>query len=472
MALFSELDKLISSQRDVYVDPSQFFASLGSPSISIAVLDHGDITAQCYSTIGGDASTRFQACSISKSVTALAVMRLVDQGRLKLEDKITHFLPKNIVENLGPAALVEEITIEQILSHTAGLTTSGFEGYSGVDHPSPTEVVLGKRPVNSMPVQAIGIPGRQWSYSGGGYCLLQLALEKLTSQPFVELMDELVLRPLEMNDSNYGTPGDEVDLATPYWTGVTPSPHWHYFPELAAAGLWTTPSDLCKVLHAVQRSLAGSDGAFLKQNTTKRMLTEVASSGMGLGWVAPKDPGTFFGHTGSNDPGYRCVAMGIADITGQGEGFSNGECGIVIMTNSSSGILPGFTALQTINFLKGWRQGATTSQSMAFVTPLKLPNHAIRKDWKDWQGRWVEKSDEWTIEADSDGHPQIRWRERSPIKLFPAAICSTLSAEGESLDLVLDGVGAMVRLAWRDGERSVDYMDGLTYAITELSRAK
>ncbi|KAH6649035.1 beta-lactamase [Truncatella angustata] len=472
MSLFNELDKLISSQKNPQVDPNEFFTSLGAPSVSIAVLDHGEISARCYSTIGDGTNTRFQACSISKPVTALAVMRLVDQGRLKLEDKIARFLPQIIVDNLGPAALVQEITIEHILSHTAGLTTSGFIGYSDADHPSPTEVVLGRHPVNSMPVQAVGVPGRQWSYSGGGYSLLQIALENLTSQPFTELMDELVLRPLEMNDSNYGTPGDGVKLAPSYWTGVTPSPHWHYFPELAAAGLWTTPSDLCKVLHAVQRSLRGSDSSFLKTGTTKRMLTEVESNLMGLGWVAPKDPGTFFGHTGSNDPGYRCIAMGIADLVGQKKDFLNGECGIVVMTNSSYGTLPAYTALQTINYLKGWRQGAIISQSTWFVTPMKLHNHETRGDWKDWQGRWVEKSDEWTIEADSDGQPQARWREKQPNRLLPAAICSKVFAEGESLDLVLDGVGAMMRLGWRDGERSIDYMDGLTYDVTKLSRAK
>lgn len=468
--IFDELDELISRQTDPPIHPREFLASLGAPSVSIAVLDHGEIQAKCYSTINDHVNTRFQACSISKPVTAMAVMRLVDDGRLKLEDKIAKYLPELIVHNLGPSALVEQITIEHVLSHTAGLTTSGFGGYDGPRHPDATEVVLGKYPVNSSPVKVVGIPGRQWSYSGGGYTLLQIALEKVTSRPFPVLMDELVLKPLGMTDSNYGVPASGAELATAYWNGVTPSPHWHYFPELAAAGLWTTPSDLCRVLHAVQKSLRGDKAAFLKAGTTKKMLTEVEPNLMGLGWVAPKNPGTWFGHTGANEPGYRCVAVGIANTAGVDEAFPNEECGIVVMTNSSNGVLPAFTAVQTINYLKQWTEGATISQSMSFVTPLKLIDCEIGVDWKAWQGRWVEKFDEWTIEAGDDGRPQTRWRGTQPVKLLPAAICSKLFAEGESVDLVLEDVGAVMRLGWRDGQRSVDYMDGLTYKVTKLSR--
>ncbi|KAI0127619.1 beta-lactamase [Xylariales sp. AK1849] len=472
MAFFDELTRLFSHQKDPPIDPSEFLASLGAPSISIAVLDHGDIEARCYSTIKDDVDTRFQAASISKPVTVMAVMKLVDQGRLKLEDKIADYLPQIIVDNLGLPALVQEVTIEHVLSHTAGLTTSGFEGYDSDQHPNAVDVILGRHPVNSMPVQVVGVPGRQWSYSGGGFTLLQIALEKITFQRFPKLMDELVLRPLEMTSSNYGTPETETQLATPYWNGVTPSSHWHYFPELAAAGLWTTPSDLCKVLHAVQKSLKGGEDTFLKMDTAKRMLTEIESNVMGLGWVSPKSPGTYFGHGGANDPGYRCYAMGIANLTGEDEEFPNEEYGIVVMTNGYYGASPGLTAVQTINYLKHWPEGATTSQGMPFVTPLKSLGSEIRGDWKEWEGSWSGESDEWTIEAGVDRQPQARWRQRQPVNLLPAAICPQSYEEGQSLHLLLEGTNAMMRLARRGGKRSVDYMDGLTFEITELLRAE
>ncbi|ETS72925.1 hypothetical protein PFICI_15317 [Pestalotiopsis fici W106-1] len=471
MTLFDEFENLILSQPQSHTEPSEFFASLGAPSVSIAVLDHGEITTRCYSTVGDGVKTRFQACSISKPISALAVMRLADQGRLSLDDKIAHLLSDKVVNSLGPADLVQEITFAHILSHTAGLNNGGFPGYSDIDHPSATDIVLGKSGVNTTPIKVVGIPGRQWRYSGGGFVLLQIALEKLTSLPFPQIMKELVLQPLGMHDSCYGTPEEEVELAKAYYTGVTQcSVPWHYLPELAAAGLWTTPGDLCKAIYALQQSLAGSENAFLKLDTAKRMLTEVDSNAMSLGWVAPKDPGTYFGHGGSNDPGYRCVAMGIADLLGQKKEFPNADCGIAVMTNSAFGIEPAYAALQTIKYLKGWREATTVSVSMPFVAPLAVVHREIRGDWKDWMGQWSNGTDVWTIDADSDGQPQARWRERQPIKLLPAAICPEQYPEGESLDLVLNGVGVILRLAWAEGERSIESMDALAYKTTKLSR--
>ncbi|KAF3017201.1 hypothetical protein E8E14_012609 [Neopestalotiopsis sp. 37M] len=473
MTLFDELEDLILSQPEQQTDPSKFFASLGAPSVSIAVLDHGKITTRCYSTVGDHVKTRFQACSISKPISALAVMRLADQGRLSLEDKIAPFLPEEIISSLGPAALVQEITFAQILSHTAGLNNWGFPGYSAVDHPSAIDIVLGKHGVNTTPFKVVGIPGRQWQYSGGGFVLLQIALEKLTSVSYPQLMQELVLRPLEMHDSCYGTPEEGVDLSEAYLTGVTKSSiPWHYFPELAAAGLWTTPGDLCKAVLALQRSLIGIENTFLKQETAKGMLTEVESNVMSLGWVAPKDPGTYFGHGGANDPGYRCVVMGIADLLGQHKDFPNAESGIAIMTNSTYGIESAYTALQTIKYLKGWREASTVSANTPFVAPLAVIKHEVRGKWEEWIGKWSNDTEFWTIEAGIDGQPQAQWRDKPPIKLSPAAICPEQYAEGESLNLVLSGVGAILRLAWREGEKSVDYLDTLSHKTTKLSRTK
>ncbi|KAF7537380.1 hypothetical protein G7054_g3771 [Neopestalotiopsis clavispora] len=408
MTLFDELEDLILSQPEQQTDPSKFFASLGAPSVSIAVLEHGKITTRCYSTVGDHVKTRFQACSISKPISALAVMRLADQGRLSLDDKIAPFLPEEV-----------------------------------------------------------------WQYSGGGFVLLQIALEKLTSIRYPQLMQELVLQPLEMHDSCYGTPEEGVDLSEAYLTGVTKSSvPWHYFPELAAAGLWTTPGDLCKAVLALQRSLIGTENAFLKQETAKGMLTEVDSNVMSLGWVAPKDPGTYFGHGGANDPGYRCVLMGIADLLGQHEEFPNAECGIAIMTNSAYGIESAYTALQTIKYLKGWREASTVSANTPFVAPLAVIKHEVRGKWEEWIGKWSNDTESWTIEAGIDGQPQAQWRDKPPIKLLSAAICPEQYAEGESLNMVLSGVGAILRLAWREGEKSVDYLDSLAHKTTNLSKTK
>jgi CubicO group peptidase (beta-lactamase class C family) len=280
-------------------------------------------------------------------------------------------------------------------------------------------------------------------------------------------MDDLVLKPLQMANSCYGAPQDDTNLATAYWNGVTPSPQWHEFAELAAAGLWTTPTDLLRVIQAVQKSLKGGEDTFLKPATAKLMLTEVRSS-MALSWVAPKDPGTFFSHTGSNDPGYRCFFAGFADLADEKREFPIEDCGIAIMTNSSTGFLPAAVAAKTIYFLKHWSETAVMSESSTFITPLKSLKSQVNPAWQMWEGAW---SDDWTIEAGEDGEPQARWSDMQPVKLLPAAFCPKLSKDGESLDLVLDGLRSMMRLTWKEGNRSIEYCDNLAFKVTELSRA-
>ena len=112
---------------------------------------------------------------------------LVDQGRLRTSDKIADLLPDELIYSLGPRGLVKSITIAQILSHTAGLSVWGFGGYGPDDGtPSASDVIIGESPVNSLPVKLVGLPGKGWSYSGGGYTLVQIALEKLTN-PLADL---------------------------------------------------------------------------------------------------------------------------------------------------------------------------------------------------------------------------------------------------------------------------------------------
>lgn len=476
-AFFHLLAEHFAGQQTPPAGPNDLFASLGAPSVSVAVLDRGEIDACCFSTTGDQADTRFQACSISKAVAATAVFRLVDQGRIKVADKIADFLPPDVVAGLGPLALVREITIAQILSHSAGLTVSGFGGYSNDQEPLPsaTDVVSGQRPVNTMPVRLVGIPGRQWSYSGGGYTLLQIAMESITSVSFPDLMEDLVLKPLKMTNSAFRSPAGEDAMsgyAPAYLTGVTPAPHWHKFPELAAAGLWTTPSDLLKLIHAIQLSLKGTERSFLKEETARHMLTEVQPGWM-LGWASRpgKTPRHAFGHSGANDPGYRCVAMGFANLPEDGEGsgrdVKNEECGISVMTNSSAGITAAYTVLQSVFYLKSWEEGSTLSGGMPFVTPLRVTGAQVPKGWRAWEGQW---SDDWVLEATDDGKPQARWRNLPPVRLLVAAIYpeSYKSGTETSIDLVLDGLNGMMRLGWRGGERSIDYWDCLAYKSKPL----
>jgi CubicO group peptidase (beta-lactamase class C family) len=139
------------------------------------------------------------------------------------------------------------------------------------------------------------------SYSGGGITVLQLVLETVAGESFPSIVQKFVFEPLGMNRSFYSLPDNETNIAQAYYTGYTAcEDRWRSNPEQAAAGLWTTPSEILKVVRALQESLVGNkEGNFLEKEIAQQMLIEV-SDGMALTWYAPKDPGLGFGHPGSN----------------------------------------------------------------------------------------------------------------------------------------------------------------------------
>jgi CubicO group peptidase (beta-lactamase class C family) len=323
----------------------QLRAEFGVPGMSWALIDDGEIThagaigVKVASGTGPvSTETRFQACSISKPVAAFAMLRLVDRGLLDLDadinDTLTSWrLPRN--SEWQPV-----VTLRQLASHSAGLTTSGFPGYKrSAKLPNTVEILAGVHPANTFGVRVDTIPGAQFRYSGGGTLAMQQLLEDATRTPFPTLMRELVLEPLGMVDSDYTQPPPEGvhdllasghdELGTPVEGG------WHVYPEMATAGLWTTPTDLCRYALAVQTAYAGRRGALLSQSLAKEMLTpQVAASdrigaltALGLGpfvtgdGVAPR-----FGHSGGNE-GFRCHLLA----------YREHGIGAAVMTNSDAG---------------------------------------------------------------------------------------------------------------------------------------
>jgi CubicO group peptidase (beta-lactamase class C family) len=283
---------------------------------------------------GGDAKvtpeTLFQAASISKPVTAAATLKLVDQGKLDLDAKANDLLkswqiPDDVTTKENP------VRVRHLLSHTAGLTVHGFGGYPvSAKRPTLVEILDGKPPANSPPIRSSLKPGYMFRYSGGGYCVLQQLLIDTTETPFPTFMREQVLAPLAMSHSTYEQPLSAM-LAENSAKGhrekqvVIPG-GYNVYPEMAAAGLWTTPSDLALFAIDVAKSYAGTGGTLLSGETARRMLTaEKASYGLGLS-VVGKGRSLRFNHGGSNE-GYRCLMI-ACPMTGQG---------LVIMTNSDTG---------------------------------------------------------------------------------------------------------------------------------------
>lgn len=315
--------------------PTPDIASLGElmqtgkvPGVSIAAGDlNGAFWCAGYGTTGGTESTAkaglvgpqtiFQACSISKHVAAFGTMRLVDHGTLDLDADIAGYLTTWQLPASGDGWR-PRITVRQLLAHTAGLSYNWFPGY-GPDDPVPTMVqtLRGEPPANTPPVRASLLPGSQCRYSGSHYAVLQQLLTDVTGTPFDELMRTLVFEPAGMADSSYRQdfPGRRPgQVAIGHYPAGTPiSGGWQTMPEMAGAGLWTTPGDLVRLDLELAKAAAGQSG-LLSQDSASQMLTAQVPGGMGLGTeLEAIDGQRQFGHGGSN-VGYRCFTVAWPDL--------------------------------------------------------------------------------------------------------------------------------------------------------------
>ncbi|WP_461042640.1 serine hydrolase domain-containing protein [Spirosoma harenae] len=310
--------------------------ALGVPGVSIAVFDGGKISwtkgyglSDITRHKSVDSATLFQAASISKPVTSVATFRLIEKKALVLDEDVNLKLRRwKVPENVYTSK--EKVTVRRIVSHTAGLSVHGFAGYNpAAKLPTVTQILDGASPANSSPVRVMETPGDKERYSGGGFTILQLLLEDVTGNSFGPLVEELVLRPIGMRQSTFSIPLSGVTVfraAKGYeGNGTLVDGGYHLYPELAAAGLWTTPADLARFMLNVSESYRSGKG-ILAQATVRQMLTKIPGAG-GLGFGVDGSGETLrFRHSGGN-AGFACYAVAFAQ-TGRG---------VVIMTNSDNG---------------------------------------------------------------------------------------------------------------------------------------
>jgi CubicO group peptidase (beta-lactamase class C family) len=269
--------------------------------------------------------TLFQAASISKPVAATAALTLVEEGRLALDTDVNGYLTSWKVPESSFTA-VESVTLRRLLRHAAGLTVHGFPGYArSAEIPDAVAVLEGRG--NTAPVVVDTTPGTLWRYSGGGYTVVQILLSDVTGQPFADLMRARVLEPAGMMSSTYEQPLPEArwaEAATAYRPDGQPVEEgWHVYPEQAAAGLWTTPTDLARWGLAILAAYDGKEGGVLEPGTARAMLT----AGMGRYGLGPGigEDGKWFGHGGSNE-GFRCQLVVFLDGRGAAV-MTNGDRG-------------------------------------------------------------------------------------------------------------------------------------------------
>ncbi|AUG81422.1 Putative peptidase S12 family protein [Kitasatospora sp. MMS16-BH015] len=345
------------------IDVAELLREYGVPGCSVAVLEGGEVVERRgfgVRSVGGGAvtgETLFQACSVSKPVSVLGVLRLVERGLLELDGEVDgRLVGWRLPANGGWRP---RVTLRQLLSHTGGLSPGGFGGYpAGAVVLSLVEVLTGSGAANSAGVRAEGVPGLGFRYSGGGTTVLQLLLESVTGRGVTELLDELVLGPLRMVGSTFGQP-----LAKPYRpvaahghrAGAVPvAGGWHTYPEQCAAGLWTTPGDLLRYVRGVQVAWAGR--GLLGPELAREMLRPQVALGPGGGVVGGLDhvglgpylrmvdgEPAWFGHTGANE-GYRCQFLGSV----------TGGRGAVVMTNGDAGQAVVGRVLRAVAAAHGW----------------------------------------------------------------------------------------------------------------------
>ena len=330
-----------------------------TPAVSIAVIHGGRIHwARAYGvleaggSVAADTATLFQAASISKPVATLGALSLVQRGRLSLDADVNTFLRAwRVPENAFTAR--EKVTLRRIVSHGAGLTVSGFPGYA-IDAAVPTtvQVLDGEPPANTRPVRVDTLPGSILRYSGGGMTVMQRMVADVTGQPFPAFMRQAVLLPLQMVHSSYeqDVPAERAArVARAHDRQGRPiAGGWHRYPEMAAAGLWTTPSDLARFALAVHRAARGEAGGPVSPALAREMLTlqnGQGGGGFGLGMQLQRvgTPAESFGHSGSN-AGYRAQML-LFPATGQGA---------VVMTSSDAGGEVAFEILRAIAREYGW----------------------------------------------------------------------------------------------------------------------
>lgn len=425
---------------------------LNIPAVSITVIENNEISwAQEYDAQSGTESKSFQpaifqAASISKTVNAVLAMKvLVESGLVGLDDDVNRYLKDWQVAN----PFNEKITLRRLLSHTAGINVGGFYGYSSRHKNKLTTIIIlkgnnellsDKWPPpecsegipNNAPVKVTVNPGTEENYSGGGTTIIQKLIEDVAGESYPSLAKKLIFIPLNMNSSTFeslypdGTP-QSIQLGYDR-EGKPVEGGWRIYPELAAAGLWTTSSDIAKFSVAILKALNTPNNGFILQDTARAIIQKQPHTQFGLGFETYQfGEVTGVGHGGTNE-GYRCGFILLPDK----------QAGIVIMTNSDNGD-------QLIDECK--RSFFATYELAPYPTEIKKPIAIKVEQLKKCSGKYQFSFQEtlcFVITETKDSNlfikipfPQITSKATKEIKLIPESDHSFFSSE-ENMTVVFN----------------------------------
>jgi CubicO group peptidase (beta-lactamase class C family) len=354
------------SQPMKLADRMQFYKT---PGVSIAFINNGRIEwARGYGVREAGSretvttETLFQAGSISKPVTATIALQMAQAGKFNLDEDVNRKLVSwKVPENEFTKR--EKVTLRRILSHSAGLTNHAAGNYAvGAELPTLLQVLDGAKPANTPPIRVDIVPGSRWRYSGGGYGVLQQLIIDAGGKPFPTLAQEIIFDRLKMKHSTFEQPLPERfqnrAAVGHNRAGERIVGNWIVFPEMAAAGLWSTPSDLARFALEVQQSKIGKSNKILTAQTTDQMLTRQIEN-WGLGFVVEgAGRSARFSHGGDTE-GYKCLLV-MYQNTGQGA---------VIMTNSDRGERLTDEIMRSVAREYGWSEYQPKEKAIARIDP-------------------------------------------------------------------------------------------------------
>jgi CubicO group peptidase (beta-lactamase class C family) len=352
------------------------------PGLSLAVVDNFKIAwARGYGVTeaGGNrpvtVHTLFQAGSISKPVAASGTLSLVEQGKLSLDENVNLKLKSWHVPD-NEFTKDQKVTLRRLLSHSAGLTVHGFPGYE-VGKPIPTLVQIfnGEPPANTAPIRVDFVPGSQFRYSGGGITIEQQLVMDVTGKHFPQFMRQAVLDKIGMSDSTYEQPLPPARAALAatgtHGDGTSVPGKWHIYPEMAAAGLWTTATDLAKFGMEIALSNQGKANHVLSQATTREMLKpQIEQVGLGFFLGQYKNP-HMFGHEGDDD-GFQAMLVMFSD-TGKG---------VAIMADSDNGVTVENQVMQSVAKEYAWNytpDPPSAADLLRLVANFKSPQAVLAR---------------------------------------------------------------------------------------------
>lgn len=420
----------------------------GVPGATIAVIkDNKIVWTKAYGIMDKETNepvkitTLFQAGSISKPVAAYGALKTVEMGKVNLNEDVNTYLTSWKIPD-SEFTKEKKVTLEHLVSHTGGVTVHGFGGYRpDMQPPTLLQVLDGAGPANSPPIRVDKAPETGFRYSGGGYCIMQQMLIDIHGKTFPEIEQDLVLGPLDMKSSTYDQPLDAEKLKLAA-TGYLPNHEQtagkrHTYPEMAAAGLWTTAEDLAKFAIDLQLTIKGESSKVLSQEMAKKMTTPVQnekSIGLGIFMDYRKDD-VYFGH-GGWDEGFSSELVAHRD-----KGY-----GVVVLTNSNH---PPFISevIRSVARVYNWDNYVKSYNKLSIDTTI----------FKTVAGRYRNNTDGGIAITSKNGRLYFKFlRADEPTELFRVSDSTYITSESETpIQFKVKGDGGVDMLVHRGKDAEV-----------------